>query len=119
VLVVDVGGTSIKMVGDVLAGSARFGLLVRRKPVRFASTVSTRSLERSGFGSDDAHQVVPGFDERFGAFFLKVVRQYVDVNPFSSVLLRARLPLATYTAVEPALLRSLDWLPMAPPSESK
>jgi hypothetical protein len=48
--------------------------------------VSTRSLEHSGFGIDDAHQVVPGFDERFGAFFLKLVRQYMDVNAFPSEL---------------------------------
>jgi len=43
--------------------------------------VLTRSLEHGGFGIDHAHQIVPGIDERFGAFFLKLFRQCVNVDP--------------------------------------
>src|SRR6266446_1165614 len=77
--------TSTFRLGDDLTRPARLAGSIRRKPARreLASTVLARSLEHSGFGIDHAHQVVPGFGERFGAFLLQLVGQpfYVDSFP--------------------------------------
>ena len=48
--------------------------------------MSTCLLEHSTFKIDAAHQAVRRFDERFNAFFLNLVRQYVDVNPFERIM---------------------------------
>src|SRR5262245_23808497 len=74
--------TNIFLPEDVFATpTRRCRPVLRRGAGRdFAFTALARSLEHGGFGTDHAHQVVPGFDEGLGAFVLKLSRQCIDID---------------------------------------